>query len=145
MNEIVVGVDGSETARRAARKAADLAVACGVGLHLVTTVRKPGATGRQGSGKVRIDSLAAGEQLLASFKVALPGDQITTSVQTGDPADVLCAEAERLGARMIVVGNRRVQSAARVLGAIATDVARHAQCDVLIAHTNVDDDGEAAG
>jgi nucleotide-binding universal stress UspA family protein len=63
-------------------------------------------------------------------------------VQTGDPATVLCEEAQRLNARMIVVGNRRVQSAARVLGAIATDVARHAHCDVLIAHTNVDDAGE---
>ena len=36
---------------------------------------------------------------------------------------------------MIVVGNRRVQGATRVLGSIANDVARQAPCNVLIVHT----------
>jgi nucleotide-binding universal stress UspA family protein len=48
---------------------------------------------------------------------------------------VMCEEARRLEARMIVVGNRRVQGAARVLGSIASDVAKHAPCDVYIANT----------
>jgi nucleotide-binding universal stress UspA family protein len=39
---------------------------------------------------------------------------------------------------MIVVGNRRVQGISRVLGAIATDVARRASCDVLISDTTSD-------
>ncbi|MCP3973298.1 MAG: universal stress protein, partial [bacterium] len=38
-------------------------------------------------------------------------------------------------ARMIVVGNRRVQGIARVLGSVASDVAKRAPCSVLIAHT----------
>ena len=34
---------------------------------------------------------------------------------------------------MIVVGNVHMQGAARVLGSIASDVAHHAPCSVLIA------------
>jgi nucleotide-binding universal stress UspA family protein len=52
-----------------------------------------------------------------------------------EPADALCAEAERLGASIIVVGNKRVQGMARVLGSVAAEVARHAPCHVFIAHT----------
>lgn len=146
MNEIVVGVDGSETAKRAARRAATLASASGVGLHLVTTVRKSAKTVRGSAESWQIDSLSEGEQLLASLRVSLPCGTITTSVQHGDAAEVLCGEAERLDASMIVVGNRRVQGVSRVLGAIATQVARHAPCDVLIANTaieQVDADGGA--
>jgi nucleotide-binding universal stress UspA family protein len=135
MNEIVVGVDGSATAHRAARRAAELAAACGVGLHLVTTVRRHGKDLSVGGESWHIDSFSAGEQLLESLTVELSVDPISKSVQTGDPANVLCAEAERLKAQMIVVGNRRVQTAGRVLGSVATQVARHAPCDVLIANT----------
>ena len=44
-------------------------------------------------------------------------------------------EAARIDASMIVVGNRRVQGKARVLGSIATDVTRTAPCDVLVVDT----------
>jgi nucleotide-binding universal stress UspA family protein len=50
----------------------------------------------------------------------------------------MCDEAQRLEATMIVVGNHRVQGLTRVLGAVATDVTRHAPCDVLIANTTTD-------
>jgi nucleotide-binding universal stress UspA family protein len=135
MNEIIVGVDGSETSKRAARRAAEWATKCGEGLHLVTTVRKAGATVRGSGESWHVDSMSDGEQLLASLRIELSADPITTSVQTGDPASVLCEEAQRLGASVIVVGNRRVQTAGRVLGSVAAHVARHAVCDVLIVNT----------
>ena len=47
----------------------------------------------------------------------------TYAVVVADPATSLCDEAVRLDASMIVVGNKRVQGAARVLGSIAGDVA----------------------
>jgi CRP-like cAMP-binding protein len=43
-----------------------------------------------------------------------------------------------MDATMIVVGNRRVQGAKRLLGSIASDVLHHASCDVLVAHTAAD-------
>jgi nucleotide-binding universal stress UspA family protein len=48
----------------------------------------------------------------------------------------LCEEAARLEASVIVVGNKRVQGAARVLGSIAGDVAKRAPCNVFIVHTH---------
>ena len=48
---------------------------------------------------------------------------------------MLCAEAVRLDASTIVVGNRRVQGASRLLGSVAVSVLRSAPCDVLIAQT----------
>jgi len=39
--------------------------------------------------------------------------------------------------RQLSVGNRRVQGASRILGAVAADVAKHAVCDVLIANTTL--------
>lgn len=135
MDEIVVGVDGSDTAHEAARRAAELAAALGVGLHLVTSVKRQGANVSAAGEKWHIDSFSSGEQLLDSLTVELGVEPTTKSVHTGDPADVLCAEAERLDAQMIVVGNRRVQGASRLLGSVATHVVRHAGCDVLVAHT----------
>lgn len=139
MNEIVVGVDGSESARRAAHKAAEVAVARGTGLHLVTTVDRTAMTVRGGGESWHFDSLSEGETLLRSIAQSLPVEEFSTSVQWGDPAEAMCSEADRLDASMIAVGNRRVQSAGRVLGSVATHVTRHAKCDVLVVNTNVDD------
>ena len=36
---------------------------------------------------------------------------------------------------MIVVGNRRVQGAGRILGSVAAHVTKNANCDVLVANT----------
>lgn len=44
--------------------------------------------------------------------------------------------AEELDAEIIVIGNKRVQGIARILGSIARDVAAHAPCDVYVAHTH---------
>ena len=136
MNEFIVGVDGSETAKRAALAAAELAAKCGNTLHVVTGVTKRGgATVSAGSDTWHVDPLSEAEQLLAALKVELPAPNITTAVLMGDPAQSLCDEAKRLEAEMIIVGNRRVQGMSRILGSVAMDVARAAPCNVLIVHT----------
>ncbi|CAN5764084.1 universal stress protein [soil metagenome] len=136
VDTFIVGVDGSETAHRAAVAAADLATKCGATLHLVT-----GITGRAGGEVIagsdhwHVDSLSQGEQLLAELRTELSAPAITTAVLSGHPAKSLGEEAVRLDADMIIVGNRRVQGAARLLGSIATDVLRIAPCNVLVVHT----------
>jgi len=136
MNEFIVGVDGTETAHRAATAAAELAAKCGVTLHLVTGVnRRGGSTVSAGSDTWHVDPMSDAEQLLAALRTELPAPDITTAVVVGDPAGALCEEAKRLDAEMIIVGNRRVQGMSRVLGSIAMDVARNAPCNVLIVHT----------
>lgn len=137
MNSIIVGVDGSPTAREAARRAAELADRCGVPLHMVTAMPKATSkTVKAGGETWVIDSVSAAEQVLAELKSEIKASHgITTSVATGDPAEAVVKEAERIGASIIVVGNRRVQGAKRILGSVATDITRHATCDVLIAKT----------
>ena len=136
MNDIIVGVDRTNTAQTAAHAAAVLAANCGVNLHVITCVR-PDVTyePRANRHPRNIDSITEAETFLRQLKERLPHDQITSIVGLGDPATNMCDEANRLEARIIVVGNRRVQGAGRVLGSIAADVAKSARCDVLIANT----------
>lgn len=54
----------------------------------------------------------------------------------GTPASALIEQAEIHGARMIVVGNKRMQGIGRVLGSVANSVAHHAPCDVYVAKTD---------
>ncbi len=137
MNEIIVGVDESATAHEAAVQASELASMTKRPLHVVM------ALSRSSGGQVRIrsetyihDPVTHGEQALAALVGELAcTSPVTYSVVMKDPAKALCDEAARLDAWMIVVGNKRVQGAARVLGSIAHDVAKTASCNVLIVHT----------
>lgn len=136
MDDVVVGIDESETAAQAARVAAEMAQALGVNLHLVTCADKsPSVELKVGTDRFHTDWLAKAELFLEDTARKLAYDQVTHAVGTGHPATVLCDEAERVGARMLVVGNRRVQGVTRVLGSVAGDVLKHAECDVLIVNT----------
>lgn len=136
MNDIVVGVDRSESAARAAATGAEMAKALGVNLHLVTCAEKSKSTDlKVGGDHFHTDWLAEAELFLQDTARTIDHDRVTFSVGSGSPASVLCDEARRLDARMVVVGNRRVQGVARVLGSVAGDVLKHADCDVLIVNT----------
>ena len=137
MNPIIVGVDGSDTARTAAQQAADLAGRCGVPLHLVSAIPKRSTKTVSAGGETwHLDSVSAAEQVVTGLANELRAKaEITTSVGNGNPADVVLAEATRIEASIIVVGNKHVQGAARVLGSVAADIARRAPCAVLIAKT----------
>ena len=139
MNEIIVGVDGSETARMAAMAAAEMANNYNLPLHIVMSMTRHTSQEVHGGGSERwhVDSIGVAEDLLK----ALAGELKTTSPVTqavvlSDAANALCEEAARLEAAVIVVGNKRVQGAARVLGSIAGDVAKRAPCNVYIVHTH---------
>jgi nucleotide-binding universal stress UspA family protein len=139
VNEIIVGVDGSETARMAALEAATVARNYDRPLHIVLAMAKNTSQQVRGGGSEtwHFDSVGVAEEtlkaLVGELKVKVP---VTYAVVLSDPASGLCDEAVRLDASMIVVGNKRVQGAARVLGSIAGDVAKRAPCNVLIVHTH---------
>lgn len=139
MNEIIVGVDGSATAREAAVQAAELASNYNRPLHIVTSMTRNSAQEVRGGGSEiwHFDSLSLAEESLKALAGELKSTTpITHAVVMNDPASALCEEANRLNASMIVIGNKRVQGAARVLGSIAGDVAKRAPCNVLIVHTH---------
>ena len=140
MNDVIVGVDRSGTARRAAEAAARLAAERGCNLHLVMCVDRTTRVDMEvGGDRFFSDSVSEAGDFLRSLQTALPHGTITRCVGSGDPAEMLCAEAARLHASTIVVGNRRVQGVSRVLGSGAGSVLRGAPCDVLIAQTTADD------
>jgi nucleotide-binding universal stress UspA family protein len=139
METVIAGVDGSETALEAARAAADLAKRLGAQLHLVMAIspHKQQQTVRGGGGESwTINTFNSAEQKLSAIVGQIHGGPgVTSSVVEGDAAKCLVAEAERLDAEVIVVGNKRTHGPSRVLGAVGLEVVRHAPCAVHIVKT----------
>lgn len=134
---IVVGVDSSETAMKAARCARDLAVAVGASLHVVTAFDNDHAQViGEGSDRLVISEADSARNVAGMLAKDTPMDLAVTHVAArGRPAEALIKEAIRLEARMIVVGNRRMRGIGRLLGSVANNVAHNAPCDVYIANT----------
>lgn len=138
---IVCGVDGSETAAAAARTAAELAVALEARLFLVSAYGKLKAeTIEVGSDRMLLSNEQEAESTARTVELelrrAFPGLDVSSSPAEGQPAEALVHAAASHEATTIVVGNKRTQGIARVLGSIARDVVAHAPCDVHIAHTH---------
>lgn len=135
---ILVGVDGSDSARKAATRAAELAASTGATLHVLTAVESTTVTTYVDGATTR--TVTPGEEADAVIRditgiLAGVTPTIESSTMPGKAAQVLVEEAKRIGADLIVVGNRRVQGIGRILGSVATDVAHHAPCDVYIVKT----------
>ncbi|WP_235735578.1 universal stress protein [Nocardioides alcanivorans] len=135
---IIVGVDGNERAERAAERAAQLANATGAALHVVCAyVRDQSAqiTVADGTHSVSVAEESADIAARVATRLADVVATVTSAAVQGRPAEALLEEAERLDASLIVVGNKRLQSIARVLGSVPAAVAHHANCDVYIVNT----------
>lgn len=142
---VIVGTDGSETANRAVRQAAGLAVEHGARLVVVTAYAPHGdglvdSSGAPDELKWMLTDRSQAEELARKGKEAAQeagAAKVTVQASAGSPADVLLEAAADFGADCIVVGSVGLNSAARfVLGSVASSVAHHAPCDVLIVHTN---------
>jgi nucleotide-binding universal stress UspA family protein len=110
----------------------------GASLHVVSAVNRvtieefpdrPGAS-QVTSGEVAASVVA---DVALELKDVLP--RISTSSMQAKPSVALVEEAERLDARLIVVGNRRSQGIGRILGSVAGGVVAHSPCDVYIVKT----------
>jgi nucleotide-binding universal stress UspA family protein len=93
---------------------------------------------------VVIDPVASSEGIISHAEnvVARTADRlkdggvaVTSRVCAGDAADSLMAVAGEVGAQMIVVGNKGMLGARRVLGSVPNRVSHHAPCCVLIVQT----------
>lgn len=136
MSGVIVGIDRSATARVAAERAARLAAAVGEPLHVVMAVKSGRTqTMRSGNDTFFLDWVTETREFLRDLVAELGAPDATFAIGGKDPARSVCDEARRIGASLIVVGNRRTQGAARALGSVAADVLRQAPCDVVVAHT----------
>ncbi|MFI2565258.1 universal stress protein [Paenarthrobacter sp. NPDC089989] len=138
---IVVGVDNSETAKRAAIAAAKMATALGGELHVVSgfsddRIEEFGS----GSDRITVSSADSAEYVArkVSEELDVPEGKVKYFAARGNPASALINYAETNKATLIVVGNKRMKGLGRVLGSIANSVAHGAPCDVYIVNTEVD-------
>jgi nucleotide-binding universal stress UspA family protein len=138
VKKYVVGIDGSETAATAAAHAGELALATGGTVHVVCAFSgREATTIRVGSDSFVVSNMTTAEQIAEQQAAAYrtQGIQATAAAREDKPAAALLAEAEKVGADVIVVGNRRMQGMSRLLGAVANEIAHNAPCDVLIVKT----------
>src|SRR5690606_7235789 len=136
-NTVVVGVDGTETSRKAAQRAAEVAQAFDAELVVLVAADPSMAVDVPSTGGPRMTAGEVADKIAEEIAVKLreTAKKVTTIVSQGKPAEALVQEATRLDARLIVVGNRRVQGIGRVLGSVAHATVAHAPCDVLIVKT----------
>lgn len=136
---IVVGVDDSPTARKAAEKARDLALKLDAPLHVVSAHTEDEITHtKSGSDQWVVSSADHALQIAEDVARGLdvPAVEILAFSAHGKPSEALIAYAERVGAQMIVVGNQRMRGITRVLGSVANSVSHKATCDVYIVNTS---------
>jgi nucleotide-binding universal stress UspA family protein len=146
IRSIVVGTDGSETATKAVREAAELAAAVGAAMEIVSAY-EPVATQRlkeearqvpddlqwMVSPREEVDAtLREASEMVSSLGVS----DVKVHAREGDPADAILDVAEERGSDLIVVGNKGMTGAKRfLLGSVPNKVSHHAPCSVLIVRT----------
>ncbi|GAA2855048.1 universal stress protein [Paenarthrobacter ilicis] len=136
---VIVGVDGSETAMRAAQAAQQLAIGLGASLRVVSAFDSNRTEVVEiGTDKWIVSDAAEAEKVARDVAARLKDErlEVTYSAARGKPGEALVKEAEMQDATLIVVGNRRMQGLGRVLGSVANTVAHTAPCDVYIAKTD---------
>jgi nucleotide-binding universal stress UspA family protein len=144
---ILVGTDGSETAREAVRQASDIAKLTGARLDVVSAFEPiPQQQLREETGvapgdvqyeigpredvNLTLDN-AAGEAKQNGV------EEVQTHAREGDPADAIIDVAEEIKADLIVVGNKGMTGARRfLLGSVPNKVSHHAPCSVIIVRTS---------
>ena len=142
---IVVGTDGSETAKEAVRQATELANSVSAELYVVSAY-EPVPEGRlraerkdvpddlQWSINPREDVEATLSDAADQIKEA--GVKVETFSREGDPADAILDVAEEQNADLIIVGNKGMSGAKRfLLGSVPNKVSHHAPCSVMIIRT----------
>jgi len=142
---IVVGTDGSETAKEAVRQAIQLARELGSTLHVVSAYQ-PVSSARvraesqqlPGDFQWNVNEREEVEATLheAAREATAAGLRAEVYVRQGDPADSILDVAEEQAAELIVVGNKGMTGAKRfLLGSVPNKVSHHAPCSVLIIRT----------
>lgn len=139
MKRIVVPVDGSEGAGKAARFAAELAAALNAELLLLhvfdaPTVAQMGleALDREGVARAK-DYVAKGSFDAARKAIGDLDVVIKTHTELGHPAHGIVSFAQTSSADLVVMGTRgRSEVAGLLLGSVSEYVMRHAPCPVTV-------------
>lgn len=145
-NKIVVGIDGSNTASKAMKEAAELSKLVDGTLFVVSAYEPPDPhelarwqSESPADMSWRFTGTAVVEEVLERAQKQLEsqeGVRAQALFREGEAADALISVAEDEKADLIVVGNKGMAGAQRfLLGSVPNKVTHHAPCDVLIVKT----------
>lgn len=143
---IVVGTDGSDSAREAIRQAAELARLSDAELHVVSAYEPvpprrfeaesrgvPAELSHEFGPREEVNFILDG----AVSIIADPDLKTIRHACDGDPADEILTVADEVDADLIVVGNKGMTGARRfLLGSVPNKISHHAPCSVFIARTS---------
>ena len=142
---IVVGTDGSDTAKEAVRQAVELARSVGGELLLVSAyqpVSRVSVAREAAQMPEDVQWMVSAREDVATLLAEAAqtardaGVPVQTFPRQGDPADAILDVAEERDADLIVVGNKGMTGAKRfLLGSVPNRVSHHAPCSVLIIRT----------
>lgn len=142
---IVVGTDGSQTAKGAVDQAIELAKVFGASLSIVSAYQP--VSGRRVQGEAADAPADVQHEIgpredvnlvleAAAADARKEGVEVQTHPVEADPADAILNTAEHINADLIVVGNKGMTGARRyLLGSVPNNVSHHAPCSVIIVRT----------
>ena len=149
---VLVGADDSATALRAVVAAVEVAKTVGATLHVATAYRPetvlPAHLALASTVSPIVftpseedDPTDTAQALLDRLRQIVEEAGVTAEFHavTGEPAGAIVDAAERLGVDLIVVGNKGMRGAKRVLGSVPNSIAHHAPCSVLVVDTTASD------
>jgi nucleotide-binding universal stress UspA family protein/nitrite reductase/ring-hydroxylating ferredoxin subunit len=114
----LIATDGSPTASYAAQVGAAIGRALGANITLAY-----------------VGDELMGRIVLRDTAERLGHPDLPLQVGHGEPGKTIARLAEQLGSELVVVGNKGIAGARRVLGSVPNTVSHDAGCDVLIVHT----------
>lgn len=138
---IVVGTDGSDSAKLAVGEAVRLAKALGAEIHVVSAFKPLRSAHVAGEAGKEFQALpdAKVESTLgeAAASIRIQNVPVSTHAVERDPVDALLEVASQVSANLIVVGSKGMHGARRLtLGNVPNQVSHRAKCNVLIVATD---------
>jgi nucleotide-binding universal stress UspA family protein len=115
---VLIATDGSPTASYAAQVGAALGRALGANITLAY-----------------VGDELMGRIVLRDTAERLGKPDTAQQIGRGEPGKTIARLADQLGSDLVVVGNKGIAGARRVLGSVPNTVSHDAACDVLIVHT----------
>ena len=142
IRHILVAFDASESSRKAAHFAHDLAQQTGARVTLLYVIEPPRVLPigpldayLTAGGQHSKEELDAVRTLLDQEAESLPKAQVDKRVEVGRPADTVCQKAQELQADLIVVGARGHGTGGRwLLGSTSDRIVHQADRAVTVVH-----------
>jgi len=137
IQHILVAVDGSDGSKRALSLAREIANATRARLTLLHVLEPPASFPLEAYGLTRAQvyevQIEGARALLSALAAELPG-QVEQVVESGAPAETICAQAEERHADLVILGSRGMGPVGRwLLGSVSDRVVHLSRKPVLVA------------